>query len=60
MLTREILLDRIWSDGGDFVDENALSVTIRRLRNKIEEDPGKPQFIHTVYGLGYTWEKRDG
>lgn len=60
VLTREILLDRIWSDGGDFVDENALSVTIRRLRNKIEEDPGKPQFIHTVYGLGYTWEKRDG
>ncbi|WP_297717569.1 response regulator transcription factor [Intestinimonas sp.] len=49
-LTREQLLDRVW-DGGDFVDENALSVAVRRLRSKLTDAP-----IKTVYGLGYTWE----
>ena len=51
-LTREQLLDRVW-DGGDFVDENALSVAVRRLRSKLTDAP-----IKTVYGLGYTWEVR--
>ena len=54
-LERNKLLDRIWSDGADFVDENALSVTIKRLRDKLENTPSKPQFIKTVYGIGYTW-----
>lgn len=54
-LTRELLLDRIWSDGAAYVDENALSVTIRRLRGKLEDEPSKPRYIKTVYGLGYTW-----
>ena len=49
-LTREQLLNRVW-DGGDFVDENALSVAVRRLRSKLTDAP-----IKTVYGLGYTWE----
>ena len=49
-LTREQLLDRVW-DGGAFVDENALSVAVRRLRTKLTDAP-----IKTVYGLGYTWE----
>ena len=49
-LTREQLLDRVW-DGGEFVDENALSVAVRRLRTKLGDAP-----IKTVYGLGYTWE----
>ena len=49
-LTREQLLDRVW-DGGEFVDENALSVAVRRLRAKLGDAP-----IKTVYGLGYTWE----
>lgn len=53
-LTRDQLLDSIW-DGGEFVDENALSVAIRRLRGKIEDDPKSPCFIQTVYGIGYTW-----
>ncbi len=53
-LTRERLLDQVW-DGGEFVDENALSVAIRRLRGKLEDDPKNPQFIQTVYGIGYTW-----
>ena len=51
---RERLLDRVWGDS-DYVDENALSVTIRRLRSKLEENPGAPRYIKTVYGIGYTW-----
>lgn len=51
-LTRELLLERVW-DGGEFVDENALSVAVRRLRAKLVDAP-----IRTVYGLGYTWEVR--
>ena len=50
VLSREVLLDRVW-DGGEFVDENALSVAVRRLRGKLTDAP-----IRTVYGLGYTWE----
>lgn len=53
-LTREQLLDAVW-DGGTFVDENALSVAIRRLRWKLEDDPKAPRYIQTVYGIGYTW-----
>ena len=48
-LTREQLLDRVW-DGGEFVDENALSVAVNRLRAKLADAP-----IRTVYGLGYQW-----
>lgn len=53
--TRETLVDRIWTDGAEYVDENALSVTIKRLRDKLEDTPSKPQHIKTVYGIGYTW-----
>ncbi|WP_010245686.1 response regulator transcription factor [Acetivibrio cellulolyticus] len=56
ILTRDTLIDRVWSDGADFVNENALSVTIRRLRNKLEDDPSQPVYIQTVYGMGYTWK----
>ena len=49
-LPRELLLERVW-DGGEFVDENALSVAVRRLRAKLLDAP-----IKTVYGVGYTWE----
>ena len=54
-LTRADLVDRIWTDGAEYVDENALSVTVKRLRDKLEETPSKPRYIKTVYGLGYTW-----
>lgn len=54
-LQRSTLVDRIWTDGAEYVDENALSVTIKRLRNKLEDSPSSPQYIKTVYGLGYTW-----
>ena len=52
ILSRETLLNLIWSDGPEFVEENALSVTVNRLRKKL---PGLP--VKTIYGVGYTWEK---
>lgn len=58
-LSREVLVDRIWTDSGEYVDENALSVTIKRLRDKLEELPTKPIYIKTVYGIGYTWAVKD-
>ena len=54
-LTRAQLVDRIWTDGAAYVDENALSVTVKRLRDKLEEVPSKPRYLKTVYGIGYTW-----
>lgn len=54
-ITRERLMDYVWSNGGDFVDENALSVSISRLRGKLEDDPVHPRHIKTVRGLGYSW-----
>lgn len=56
ILTREILMERLWQDGAEFVDENALSVTINRLRKKIE---GETKYIQTVYGQGYIWRKEE-
>ncbi|GAA4653310.1 response regulator transcription factor [Anaerocolumna aminovalerica] len=54
-LSRSALVDWIWTDGAEYVDENALSVTIKRLRDKLEENPSSSQYIKTVYGVGYTW-----
>lgn len=54
-LPRATLVDRIWTDGADYVDENALSVTVKRLRGKLEDHPASPQYLKTVYGIGYTW-----
>lgn len=56
ILTRETLIERLWDAGGEFVDENALSVTVNRLRRKLERD-GQPRYIQTVYGQGYIWRK---
>ena len=52
---RAILVDRVWTDGAEFLEENALSVTVKRLRSKLEADPSKPEYLKTVYGIGYTW-----
>lgn len=52
---RATLVDRVWTDGAEFVEENALSVTVKRLRSKLETDPSKPEYLKTVYGIGYTW-----
>lgn len=55
VLPREVMLSRIWPDGAAWVDENALSVAVRRLRAKLEENPSDPRYIKTVHGIGYTW-----
>ena len=49
--TRDFLIDRLWSDGEEYVDENALSVTVKRLRDKLKLG----NKIKTVYGIGYAW-----
>lgn len=54
-ISRADLVDRVWTDGAEYVDENALSVTVKRLRDKLEDVPSKPRFLKTVYGIGYTW-----
>ncbi|MCD8356082.1 MAG: response regulator transcription factor [Clostridia bacterium] len=54
-LSRSDLVDRIWTDGAEYVDENALSVTVKRLRDKL----GAQDTIKTVYGIGYMWVKTD-
>ena len=53
VLTRTQLLERIWDVAGDFVNDNTLTVYIKRLREKLEDDPQKPTIIKTVRGLGY-------
>lgn len=50
-LSRSELIDRIWTDGAEYVDENALSVTVKRLRDKL----CALDYIKTVYGIGYVW-----
>lgn len=55
ILNRQTLSDKIWNDSADYVDPNALSVTIKRLRDKLEENPSKPRYIKTIYGIGYMW-----
>lgn len=59
ILTRNTLIDRLWSDGGEYVDENALSVTVNRLRSKLEVKKEKVSYIQTVYGQGYLWKRED-
>lgn len=53
VLSRTQLLDAIWDIAGDFVNDNTLTVYIKRLREKLEEDPQNPEIIKTVRGLGY-------
>ncbi len=55
VLTREIILDRLWDSDSNFVDDNTLSVYVRRLRSKIEDDPENPVFVLTIRRLGYKW-----
>ena len=53
IITRDRLLDELWDAAGEFVNDNTLTVYIKRLREKIEDDPGKPKIIRTVRGTGY-------
>ena len=53
VLTRSQLLEGIWDVAGDFVNDNTLTVYIKRLRDKLEDDPQNPKIIRTIRGLGY-------
>ena len=59
-LSRGQLLEGIWDVAGDFVNDNTLTVYIKRLREKLEQDPQKPQIIKTVRGVGYKIERGEG
>ena len=52
---RAVLTERVWPEEAAYVEPNALSVAVKRLRAKLEADPANPQYLKTVYGLGYTW-----
>ena len=53
ILKRDELLDSLWDIGGDFINDNTLTVYIKRLREKIEDDPQNPKLIETIRGIGY-------
>lgn len=57
VLTRSAILNELWDNSGDFVDDNTLSVYVRRLREKIELNPSRPQHLITVRGFGYQWNE---
>ena len=59
VLTWETLLEKIWDIEGNFVDKNTLSVNISRLRDKIENDKRNPEWILTVFGIGYKWSDKN-
>lgn len=54
-VSRESLIDRIWDGDSEFVDGHALTVTVKRLRDKLGEDSGNPVHLKTVYGIGYSF-----
>lgn len=55
IMSRDKILEKLWDVEGEFIDDNTLSVYIRRLREKIEDKPSNPQYIVTVRGFGYKW-----
>ena len=55
VLTKEQILDRLWDCEGNYIDSSTLTVYMRRLRMKVEDDPGNPRMLVTVRGLGYKW-----
>ena len=57
VVTRNMILDELWDGSGNFVDDNTLSVYIRRLREKVEKDPSHPEHLVTVRGFGYRWNE---
>ncbi len=57
VVTREVILNELWDDAGNFVDTNTLSVYVRRLREKVEVDPSHPQHLITIRGFGYQWKE---
>ncbi len=57
IVTREVILSELWDEAGNFVDNNTLSVYVRRLREKVEADPSHPGHLITVRGFGYQWKE---
>ncbi len=55
IITKDQLLNKLWDIDSTFVDENTIAVNIRRLREKIEDNPSKPKYIKNVRGMGYIW-----
>lgn len=60
VLSRNQILESLWDFQGDFVNDNTLTVYIKRLREKIEDNPVEPKFILTIRGLGYKWDVNEG
>lgn len=60
ILPKEVILNQLWDGSGSYVDDNTLAVYIRRLRTKIETDPGNPALLVTVRGMGYRWNAAGG
>lgn len=58
-VTRERILQELWDDGGSYVDDNTVSVYVRRLREKLEKDPSHPERLLTVRGFGYQWKEKE-
>jgi DNA-binding response OmpR family regulator len=54
-LTRDVIINKLWDSSGSYIDDNTLSVYVRRLRSKIEDDPENPVFLLTMRRLGYKW-----
>lgn len=59
VLTKEQILDKLWDCEGNYIDSNTLTVYIRRLRMKIEDNPSEPQMLLTVRRMGYKWNVID-
>ena len=57
-ITKEKLMEALWDIDGNFVDENTVAVNIRRLRQKVEDNPSEPEYIKNIRGVGYTFAKR--
>lgn len=57
IVTREVILNELWDEAGNFIDNNTLSVYVRRLREKVEAYPSHPQHLITVRGFGYQWKE---
>lgn len=57
VVTRDVILNELWDDTGNFVDDNTLSVYVRRLREKVESDPSRPEHLITIRGFGYQWKE---
>lgn len=57
VMTRDMILNELWDDTGNFVDDNTLSVYVRRLREKVEADPSRPEHLITIRGFGYQWKE---